>query len=670
MSSATRPRSAERGLRHSLVEPTPEVPSQPRVTTSRAPTPSHRGLPDERVVAATIRIAAVACVSVAVIAVVATAVAVCTGRSSGSDDLPRLREEPRRRSSVLVQPRRVLVRHDLAAVGRAPRHPVRPRLRGDGGEGVLGGRDLAALLTTVWALQRLVGSWLAAAIGCLGRRRDDVLERDDVRVRARRRCRLGVPGLRRRCLRADETGAAGLGAAWAVTVLARPDAVVLVVCQAWRSGSPADGSGPRGQAARGDGGARRDPRRSLLRRLEDRARRILGVERGTLLLARGVRVDRQQASRTPPRRSTTSAKRRRPRCALLGLALFAGPRSWLRTFGWSAIVGYGVLLTVVVPATNEVERYFTPVAPVIAAGVANLLVRAVRRLPEPASTRSGCRLSRSGAQPCSRQARSRRPGRSLSARAVPERLRLHIPGDHRARVREILNRVAPPGARVLTYEVQGRYYARDDLRYLSLDGLTDAKVAPYLHTLGADGVPRSYRPRYWVANDAVEYRPYLARSPSARRLHRVQGRSNADESDRRGVEFRALVPDEPDADRIVGLVADTSSSCATRAPNDALAQSSTLSARQSSKPAASSPPGAARAARAAAGSTRPRSRNSRDANVRRELAERPAQEAALGRDEAELVASLAHGRRQQVGERRRSTTFVPPRSSAGARVEA
>ena len=123
-------------------------------------------------------------------------------------------------------------------------------------------------------------------------------------------------------------------------------------------------------------------------------------------------------------------------CALLGLALFAGQRGWLRTFGWGAVVGYGVLLTVVVPATNEVERYFTPVAPVVAAGIANLLVRAVRAAPRAGFDAKAAAGSRTRVRSRARDRRARgRPGRSLPARAVPERLRLHLPGDHGARVR-------------------------------------------------------------------------------------------------------------------------------------------------------------------------------------------------------------------------------------------
>ena len=85
----------------------------------------------------------------------------------------------------------------------------------------------------------------------------------------------------------------------------------------------------------------------------------------------------------------------------------------------------------------------------------------------------------------------------------------------------------------------------------------------------------------------------------------------------------------------------------------ARAQSSTLSARQSSKPASSSPRRwRASRSRARPASTKPRSANdARGEHVGGELAERPAQPARLRRDEAELVDAVADRRRKQVAER-------------------
>jgi hypothetical protein len=77
---------------------------------------------------------------------------------------------------------------------------------------------------------------------------------------------------------------------------------------------------------------------------------------------------------------------------------------------------------------------------------------------------------------------------------------------------EYVNKEAEPHSTLLTYEVQDRYYLRQDINLLSLDGITDGKVAPYLSTSKMDEFLKKYRPNYWLANDAVNYRPYLQKS--------------------------------------------------------------------------------------------------------------------------------------------------------------
>ena len=75
---------------------------------------------------------------------------------------------------------------------------------------------------------------------------------------------------------------------------------------------------------------------------------------------------------------------------------------------------------------------------------------------------------------------------------------------------EWVNSIAHSGDTILIYEVQDRYHLRDDLGLLSLDGITDGKVAHYFRDV--TGFLNYYRPVYWMANDAVNYRPYLASS--------------------------------------------------------------------------------------------------------------------------------------------------------------
>ena len=77
---------------------------------------------------------------------------------------------------------------------------------------------------------------------------------------------------------------------------------------------------------------------------------------------------------------------------------------------------------------------------------------------------------------------------------------------------DILNRIAQPGDVVLVYEVQDRLLLRPDIEVLSLDGITDGKVAPYLQSARLDLFLKKYKPAFWIANDAVFYRPYLKKS--------------------------------------------------------------------------------------------------------------------------------------------------------------
>jgi hypothetical protein len=74
---------------------------------------------------------------------------------------------------------------------------------------------------------------------------------------------------------------------------------------------------------------------------------------------------------------------------------------------------------------------------------------------------------------------------------------------------DFINRTIEEDASILIYEVQDRYYLRPDIHLLSLDGITDGKVAPFLHSKDMYAFLLEYKPDYWLANDAVHYRPYL-----------------------------------------------------------------------------------------------------------------------------------------------------------------
>lgn len=72
-----------------------------------------------------------------------------------------------------------------------------------------------------------------------------------------------------------------------------------------------------------------------------------------------------------------------------------------------------------------------------------------------------------------------------------------------------LNSIAENNATVLIYEVQDRYYLRSDLKVISLDGITDAKIAPYFTNHDITGFLWKYKPKYWIANDCIS-RPFFS----------------------------------------------------------------------------------------------------------------------------------------------------------------
>lgn len=66
-----------------------------------------------------------------------------------------------------------------------------------------------------------------------------------------------------------------------------------------------------------------------------------------------------------------------------------------------------------------------------------------------------------------------------------------------------LNSIAEPNATILAFEVQDRFYLRHDLKILSMDGITDGKIAPYLPNHDIRGFLWKYKPKYWIANKAT-----------------------------------------------------------------------------------------------------------------------------------------------------------------------
>ena len=105
---------------------------------------------------------------------------------------------------------------------------------------------------------------------------------------------------------------------------------------------------------------------------------------------------------------------------------------------------------------------------------------------------------------------------------------------------EKVNNLAHRGDTLLAYEVQDRYYLRDDIGLLSLDGITDGKVAPYLQSGDMGAFLRRFRPSFWVANDAVDYRPYLEHSILRTVVESFRADSTRQQVTSQGITFRLV----------------------------------------------------------------------------------------------------------------------------------
>ena len=175
-------------------------------------------------------------------------------------------------------------------------------------------------------------------------------------------------------------------------------------------------------------------------------------------------------------------------------------RRWLAMYAVTAIAVYCLLL-VFYPVTFYMERYFLPATAFIVVGIAEALVYLWRRTLVGVGA---CVLAAVVLTVSLRDAvdtASRERDKAYSFNEIMER-----------GVATRVNRIAPPHATVLAYEVQARYLLRDDLRLLSVNGITDGKVAPYRPKRDMTGFLQRYRPTYWIANDAVKGLPYTRSS--------------------------------------------------------------------------------------------------------------------------------------------------------------
>lgn len=178
-----------------------------------------------------------------------------------------------------------------------------------------------------------------------------------------------------------------------------------------------------------------------------------------------------------------------------------------RWLGWAAaagVVGYSLLLVFLSPVTNDLSRYFLPIAPLLVVGAATAFGKWEQQARQEGGKGWGIALIAIGLIFLIK------PIAGVIGQALEQRTRGYTFDEIvEKEAAQKINAVAPAGATVLAYEVQDRYYLRPDLQLLSLDGITDGKVAPYLASGDMVAFLKQYRPGYYLANDAVEYRPYL-----------------------------------------------------------------------------------------------------------------------------------------------------------------
>jgi hypothetical protein len=217
--------------------------------------------------------------------------------------------------------------------------------------------------------------------------------------------------------------------------------------------------------------------------------------------------------------------------AIGGVVLLARREAtrWLAAFAGIAVAGYLALLTFVTPGFYDSGRYLVPLVPIVAAAGAVLLARARDTwmwVPALAAA-----LLAIGISSVLELRDYTRLARSIGI-TEQEVFSLDV-------VRTI-ERVAQPGDQVLSYEVQLRYFLRDDLDVLSEDGITDGKVAPYQDNRDMTAFLRRYRPRWWIADRNVMTRPFMKGSILDRTYRRFKADPGLERVTTDGIDFRIV----------------------------------------------------------------------------------------------------------------------------------
>ena len=217
--------------------------------------------------------------------------------------------------------------------------------------------------------------------------------------------------------------------------------------------------------------------------------------------------------------------------ALAGLVLlWRDPRT--RTAALTcvlAIAGYVALLTFVAPGVYDTARYLLPLVPAVVAGAAGLLSALPRGAPRAAAAVLAALLI--GGTALAELRDVTRLARSIG-----------ITQDEvfETDVTAMIEAEAAPGDELLAYEVQLRYFLRDDVTVISLDGITDPRVHPFQERRDLTGFLRRYRPRWWIADRNVTSRPYLRGSVLERALLAFRGDPAAQRMVLDGIGFRVV----------------------------------------------------------------------------------------------------------------------------------
>ncbi|HEX8067715.1 MAG TPA: hypothetical protein VF520_14440 [Thermoleophilaceae bacterium] len=196
-----------------------------------------------------------------------------------------------------------------------------------------------------------------------------------------------------------------------------------------------------------------------------------------------------------------------PGLAGLGLMARRAETRWLALHGALSIGAYLFMLSFVAPGFHDTARYLLPLVPVIVCSAAYLLAR----VPGPAA-RAGAMAVAALAIGLASADRLNDDLDLLASFGIDE---------HEVFSREPTSRVnalAAPGDVLLSYEVQLRYFLRDDVRVLSEDGIVDGKVADFQPSGDMTGFLLRHRPRWWIADENVRTRPYMRGSVLDRAL--------------------------------------------------------------------------------------------------------------------------------------------------------